>query len=66
MGILEILQDFASGTSIHVLGYIVNPKTSKLKKITWAVIFIAAMMYATQELTLSVICNIFDLIKIYL
>ena len=66
MGILEILQDFASGTSIHVLGFIVNPKTSKLKKITWAVIFIAAMMYATQELTLSVICNIFDLIKIYL
>ena len=64
MGILEILQDFASGTSIHVLGYIVNPRTSKLKKIAWAVIFIAAIVYATQELTLAVTCNIFDLIKL--
>ena len=57
MGILGVLKDFAVGTSIHGLWFIVNPKSSSLKRITWSFAFIAALVYATHELNLAVICN---------
>ena len=57
MGILGVLKDFAAGTSIHGLMFIVDPKLSSLKRTTWSFVFIAALMYATHELNLSVICN---------
>ena len=62
MGFLDVLKNFAAKTSIHGLSFIVDPKSSSLKKITWALIFIAAMVYATQQLRLAVICNNFDLL----
>ena len=57
MGILGVLKDFAVGTSIHGLWFIVNPKSSSLKRITWSFAFIAALVYARHELNLAVICN---------
>ena len=57
MGLLGVLKDFAAGTSIHGLMFIVDPKLSSLKRNTWSFVFIAALMYATHELNLSVICK---------
>ena len=57
MGILGVLRDFAAGTSIHGLTFIVDPKLSSLKRITWSFAFIAALVYARHELNLAVICN---------
>ena len=57
MGILGVLKDFAAGTSIHGLMFIVDPKLSSLKRITWSFAFIAALVYARHELNLAVICN---------
>ena len=57
MGILEVLIEFANGTSIHGLNFIVQPKLSTLKRITWAVIFICAMVYATERLKIAIIGN---------
>ena len=57
MGILQVLIEFARGTSIHGLVFIVQPQLSTLKRITWAVIFIAAMVYATERLKIAIIGN---------
>ena len=58
MGILGVLKDFAAGTSIHGLVFIVHQQSSKLKRITWSFVCIAALVYAIHELNLAVICNI--------
>ena len=58
MGILDVLKNFAAGTSIHGLRFIVHPQSSKLKRITWSFVFIAAVAYAIHELNVAVICNI--------
>ena len=57
MGIIGALKDFAAGTSIHGLTFIVDPKLSSLKRITWSFAFIAALVYARHELNLALICN---------
>ena len=54
MVVLKVLQDFAGGTSIHGFGYLVSPKSSKWTKIIWAVSIFVAMMYATLEMSNSV------------
>ena len=55
MGILQVLKDFASGTSIHGLTFIVQPQLSILKRISRAFIFTAAMVYATERLKIAII-----------
>ena len=47
---MGILRDFARGTSIHGLGFIVEPKLPKITRFIWTLLFIGAMIYATLEL----------------
>ena len=55
MVVLQVLQEFAGGTSIHGFAFLVSPKTSTRSKIIWAVLLVVAMMYATLEMRNSVI-----------
>ena len=55
---MGILRDFARGTSIHGLGFIVEPKLPKITRFIWTLLFIGAMIYATLELRLAVICKL--------
>ena len=55
---MGILRDFARGTSIHGLGFIVEPKLPKITRLIWTLLFIGAMIYATLELRLAVICKL--------
>ena len=54
MVVLEELQDFAGGTSIHGFGYLVSTKSTSRTKIVWAVSIFVAMLYATLEMRNSV------------
>ena len=55
MGILQVLRDFASGTSIHGLTFIVQPQLPIWKRVTWTLFFIAAMISATVRLRSAII-----------
>ena len=55
MVVLKVLQDFAGVTSIHGFCYLVSPKSSSWTKIIWAISIFVAMMYATLEMSNSVI-----------
>ena len=57
MGLLQVLKDFAATTSIHGLTFLVQPQLSPVKKISWALIFIGALIYAGRQLNISVICK---------
>ena len=45
-----ILKDFCQNTSIHGLSSIVESKSSLIKRIAWAVIFIISISYAGNQL----------------
>ena len=60
---MGILRDFARGTSIHGLGFIVEPKLPKITRVIWTLLFIGAMIYATLELRKAVICKLIILSK---
>ena len=60
MGILKLLKDFAGGTSIHGLGFMVHKQSSTLKKFTWALLFLAAILYASLELRVKVTCKLLN------
>ena len=60
---MGILRDFAKGTSIHGLGFIVEPKLPKITRVIWTLLFIGAMIYATLELRKAVICKLIILSK---
>ena len=55
MVVLQVLREFAGGTSIHGFTFLVSPKTSTRTKIIWALLLVVAMMYATLEMRNSVI-----------
>ena len=55
MSILQVLKDFAGGTSIHGLTFIVQPQLPIWKRVTWTLFFIAAMIYATVRLQIQII-----------
>ena len=55
MVVLQVLREFAGGTSIHGFAFLVSPKTSTRSKLIWAVLLVVAMMYATLEMRNSVI-----------
>ena len=54
MSILTVLKDFARTTSIHGLCYLVRPDGTRRSKIGWALVFLAAVLYASLELRLEV------------
>ena len=45
-----ILKEFCQSTSIHGLSSIVEAKSSLIKRIAWAVIFIISISYAGNQL----------------
>ena len=55
MVVLQLLQEFAGGTSIHGFGFLVSHKTSARSKIIWAISLVVAMIYASAEMRNSVI-----------
>ena len=57
MRVLRHLKHFASTSSIHGLAYIVRPNGTKRSKIGWALVFIAAVLYASLELRKQVFCK---------
>ena len=59
-GLLEVLKDFAGGTSIHGLGFVVDRKKSLLTRCFWAIVFSSLIIYASIELRNSVLCKRFD------
>ena len=59
MGILEVLEDFAWGTSIHGFTFMVHPANSVPKRIVYALAFLAAIIYASIELNKAMICKFF-------
>ena len=58
MGLLDVFREFAGGTSIHGLTFLVQPKSSKFTKISWALVIIGALVYASYQLNLSRICKL--------
>ena len=60
MRVLRHLKHFASTSSIHGLAYIVRPNGTKRSKIGWALVFIAAVLYASLELRKQVFCKFFE------
>ena len=55
MVVLQVLGEFAGGTSIHGFTFLVSPKSSSRTKIIWAISLVVALMYATLEMRNSVI-----------
>ena len=58
MGVLNVLKEFALGTSIHGLKFVAESKLTTLKRTVWAFVFIGAMLYAVQEIRNSANCKI--------
>ena len=52
--VLQVLKDFAGATSIHGLAFIVDTRLSVFKRVTWALIFTAAIMWASIQLQFAV------------
>ena len=55
MVVLQVLRDFAGGTSIHGFTFLVRPTSSRLTKVIWAIAIVIALMYASAEMRNSVI-----------
>ena len=58
MRVLRHLKHFASTSSIHGLAYIVRPNGTTRSKICWALVFVAAVLYASLELRKQVFCKL--------
>ena len=57
MGFLEVLHDFAGGTSIHGFTFLVDKRSSPRTKLFWTFSLIVALTYASLEMRNSVIGN---------
>ena len=55
MVVLQVLRDFAGGTSIHGFTFLARPTSSPLTKVIWAIAIVIALMYASAEMRNSVI-----------
>ena len=58
MVVLQVLKDFAANTSIHGLSFVVDSRLSIFKRVTWALIFTAAIMWASIQLHFAVTCKL--------
>ena len=54
MVVLQVLKNFAGATSIHGLAFIVDTRLSVFKRVTWSLIFTAAIMWASIQLQFAV------------
>ena len=57
MGVLQVLRDFAGGTSIHGFTFLMDQRSSPRTKLIWAFSLIVALTYASWEMRNSVIGN---------
>ena len=57
MVLLKVFKDFAATTSIHSLTFLVNPQLSVVKRISWAVLIIGAVIYAGYQLNITFACK---------
>ena len=48
MGLLNVLKDFAGGTSIHGLKYLAQTQLSTLTRVTWAYVFLTLSFYNNE------------------
>ena len=55
MVVLKVLREFAGGTTVGGLKFLVDPKSSPITKIIWAITIFVAFMYATLEMGNSVV-----------
>ena len=56
--VLQVLKNFAGKTSIHGLGFVVDHRLSVFTRATWALIFTAAIIWASIQLQFSVTCKL--------
>jgi hypothetical protein len=56
--VLQVLKNFAGKTSIHGLGFVVDYRLSVFTRVTWALIFTAAIIWASIQLQFSVTCKL--------
>ena len=67
MVVLQVLKDFAAASSIHGLAFIVDTRLSVFRRVTWALIFTAAIMWASIQLQFAVTSKLrADFLKIRL
>ena len=55
MTVSKLLKDFADGTSIHGLCFMVEKKSSLAKRLTWFLLFLASVVYASVQLKTAII-----------
>ena len=53
--ITRLLKEFADGTSIHGLAFMVDSQASLLKKLVWFFLFLASVVYATLQLKTAIV-----------
>ena len=56
--VLQVLKNFAGKTSIHGLGFVVDYRLSVFMRVTWALIFTGAIIWASIQLQFSVTCKL--------
>ena len=54
MTVQKLLKDFADGTSIHGLCFMVEHQASIGKRVTWFLLFLASVVYATVQLKTAI------------
>ena len=63
MRLIENLIKFAKETSIHGFVQMANASSSKVKRITWFVLFCSSLIYARYQISDEVKCK-YNLIKV--
>ena len=63
MTVSKLLKDFADGTSIHGLCFMVEKKASLAKRLTWFLLFLASVVYASVQLKTAIIGKLFFLVR---
>ena len=59
MGLISLLREFAKTTSLHGIGFCVQEKLSFTTRVSWAILFTIAVIWASLELRLAIICKFF-------
>ena len=64
MRLLQVFKDFAAGTSIVGLKYLVQPQLSVVARVFWAFMIMFAMIFAGTELNKTVACKFLLLFRL--
>ena len=54
MAVGVTLRDFCENTSVHVLAFVVESKSSILKRLAWMTIFLMCLSYAIMQIKESI------------